>query len=201
MVLTGPLLVTAVAVFAGTTVDDLVILAALFVARRTGDSPSATAIIGGQYAGFGAILALALAAAAGLHFVPDRWIGVLGLVPIGFGVWGLWRLSGTDPESRPPLASTATRIATITFANGADNISVFTPLFRSLHIAGALAVTVLYLALVAGWCAAGALLGGHRAIVTTLGRISHWLVPMVFIAVGVLLIITSGILTTILRTL
>jgi cadmium resistance protein CadD (predicted permease) len=198
---TGPLLVTAVAAFAGTTVDDLVILAALFMARRTAGSPRATAIIAGQYVGFVAILAAALLAATGLSVVPERWVGVLGLVPVGFGMWGLWRLRGAEAESRLPLASTATRIATITFANGADNISVFTPLFRSLHVAASLVAIALFLALVAVCCAIGALLGSHRVVVATLGRISHWLVPVVFIAVGVIILIASGTLTAIRETL
>src|SRR5262245_25999101 len=121
---TGTLLATAVVAFMGTAIDDLVVLAALFMAHRTTGHPRVRAIIGGQYAGFSAILAAALVAAAGLAVVPDRWAGLLGLVPIGFGVWGLWRLRGSDPDSRPPLAATGVRVATITFTNGADNISV-----------------------------------------------------------------------------
>jgi cadmium resistance protein CadD (predicted permease) len=190
-------LATAVVAFAGTTVDDLIILAALFMVRRMAGSPHARVIIAGQYAGSAAILAIALAAAAGLQIVPDRWVGLLGLVPIGFGAWGLWRLRGTDETSRPPLASTVTGIATITFANGADTISVFTPLFRTLHAAGSLLAAALFLALIALWCATGALLGSHRAVVAALGRITHWLVPTVFIAVGLLILITSGTLTAI----
>src|SRR5262249_13083853 len=61
----------------------------------------------------------------------------------------------------------------------------------------ALLSVVLFLTLVGLWCAVGALLGSHRAVVATLGRVSHWLVPVVFIAVGVLILITSGTLTTI----
>jgi cadmium resistance protein CadD (predicted permease) len=194
---TASQLATAVAAFAGTTIDDLVILAVLFMARRTAGSPGARVIIVGQYAGTTAILAIALIAAAGLRIVPERAVGLLGLVPIGFGAWGLWRLRGTDETSRPPLASTVTRIATIIFANGADTISVFTPLFRTLHTVGSLLAAALFLALTALWCAAGALLGSHRAIIARLGRITHWLVPAVFIAVGLLILITSGTLTAI----
>lgn len=192
-------LATAVAAFAGTTVDDLVILAVLFMARRTAGSPGARVIIAGQYAGTAAILAIALIAAAGLRIVPERAVGLLGLVPIGFGAWELWRLRGTDETSRPPLASTVTRIATIIFANGADTISVFTPLFRTLHTVGSLLAAALFLALTALWCAAGALLGSRRAVIATLDRITHWLVPAVFIAVGLLILITSGTLTAINR--
>lgn len=160
-------------------------------------------IIAGQYAGFAAILAIALLAAAGLQIVPNRWVGLLGLVPIGFGLSDLWRQRrfGDTQTLRPRPASTITRIALITFANGADNISVFTPLFRTLHPATSLQATALFLTLIALWCATGRLLGGHRAIVTTLGRISHWLVPTVFITVGLLILITSGTLATIRQTL
>jgi cadmium resistance protein CadD (predicted permease) len=167
------------------------------MARRTAGSPPVRVIIAGQYTGFAAILVIALAAAAGLLIVPDRSVGLLGLVPIGFGACGLWRLRGADDTSRPPLASTVSGIATITFANGADNISVFAPLFRGLHTAGSLLATVLFLALIALWCATGALLGNHRAVVAALGRTTHWLVPTVFIAVGLLNLITSGTLTAI----
>jgi cadmium resistance protein CadD (predicted permease) len=193
----GSLFATAIVVFAGTTVDDLVILVALFVARRRNGRPRARSIILGQYAGFAAILAVALLAAAGLRIVPDRWVGLLGLIPIGFGVWELRRLRSKDTDSPPPLASTAGRIGTITFINGADNISVFAPLFRSVHLMGSLLATGLFLILVGVWCALAALLGSHRGLVAVLGRVSHWLVPVVFIAVGVLILTNSGTLAAI----
>lgn len=190
--MTGPPMVTAVAAFAGTTIDDLVILSALFVARRATGRPRVTAIMGGQYVGFVAILACALLAAAGLAVIPQRWIGLLGLVPVGFGLWSLWRLRGTDGQSGPVLAVTGTRIAALTFANGADNISVFTPLFRTLGWGGSLVAVGEFLVLIAVWCGAGALLGGHAAMVGGLSRVGHWLVPVVFIAVGAVIVTASG---------
>jgi cadmium resistance protein CadD (predicted permease) len=191
VVVTTSLLVTAVVAFLGTTVDDVIVLTALFVAHRASNGPRPWAIVTGQYLGFVVILGVALLAAAGLQIVPDRWVGLLGLIPIGFGLWGLRQVRGSGAE-RPPLATTAGRIAALTFANGADNISVFTPLFRSLHLTGSLLVTGLFLVLVGVWCAAGALLGTHRLVVAALGRISHWLVPLVFIGIGVLILVTSG---------
>ncbi|GAA1943174.1 cadmium resistance transporter [Kitasatospora viridis] len=190
--MTASLLATAVVAFLGTTVDDLIVLAALFLARRTSGSPRAAVIVAGQYAGFAAVLGVALLAATGLRILPDHWVGLLGLVPIGFGVRGLWRLRDSAPGAPPQLATTAPRIAVLVFANGADNISVFTPLFRTLHMTGALLATALFLALIGLWCAAGALLGGHRAVVATLGRVGHWLIPAVFIAVGILILTAGG---------
>ena len=170
----------------------MIVLTALFMARRASGKPRAGTIVAGQYLGFAAIIGVALLAAAGLRIVPDRWVGLLGLVPIGFGVWGLRNLRRGDGDSRPPLASTAFQVAAITFANGADNISVFTPLFRSLHTAGSLLASVLFLVLIGLCCALGALLGTHRAVVATLGRITHWLVPVVFIVVGLMILVMAG---------
>jgi cadmium resistance protein CadD (predicted permease) len=154
-------------------------------------------IIVGQYVGFVIILAVSLAAATGLLIVPDRWVGLLGLVPIGFGVHGLWRLRGTNRTSWPQLGASMLRVAAVTLANGADNISVFTPLFRTAHVAGSLWAAGLFLVLIALLCGMGALLGGHPVVAAKLGRISPWLVPTVFIAVGLFILITSGTLVAI----
>ena len=116
-------------------------------------------------------------------------------------IGGLWAVIATVFVFRDTyqhsVSASVTRIAAITFANGADTISVFTPLFRTLHTAGSLLAAALFLALTALWCAAGALLGSHQAVIAALGRTTHWLVPAVFIAVGLLILITSGTLTTI----
>lgn len=190
--MTGSQLATAAAAFAGTTVDDLILLAVLFMVRRGTGSPGARVIIGGQYAGTVAILVIALATAAGLRSVPDQWVGLIGLVPVGFGAWGLWRLRGNGTQSPSPLASTFTRVAVITFANGADSISVFAPLFRTVGTGGSLLAAALFLALTAVWCAAGAVLGNNLAALTALGRVTQWLVPLVFIAIGVFILVTMG---------
>lgn len=50
-----------------TTIDDVIILIALFMARRTTGQSCAITIVAGQYTGFAAILALSLAAATGLQ--------------------------------------------------------------------------------------------------------------------------------------
>lgn len=185
-------LVMAVVAFAGTAVDDLVVLAALFLTRSISGRPRAWAIVAGQYIGYTAILALALAAASGLRIVPNRWIWLLGLVPIGFGVWSLWQLRGTAETDRKPLACSMSGIAVLAFSNGADNIAIFTPLFRSLRISGSVLTAVLFLALIGLWCGIGAALGANRAAAATAGRVAHWLVPLVFIGIGLLVVIDGG---------
>jgi cadmium resistance protein CadD (predicted permease) len=74
---------------------------------------------------------------------------------------------------------------------------VFTPLFRSLHLTGAVLTAIGFLVLVGVWCALGALVGTRRVVVATLGRISYWLVPIVFIVIGMLILVSTGALTLI----
>ena len=74
--------------FAVTNVDDLVVLAALFVTVGRG-RPSVRQIVIGQYLGIGVLVAISVLVAVGLAGVPERWIGMLGLVPLALGLRGL----------------------------------------------------------------------------------------------------------------
>lgn len=75
--------------FAGTNVDDLVVLTVLFLSARATGRPRPWQIWSGQYAGIAVLVVVSALAALGLAAVPDRWVGLLGLVPIALGVKGL----------------------------------------------------------------------------------------------------------------
>jgi cadmium resistance protein CadD (predicted permease) len=182
------LLVAVFLAFAAAAVDNLIIVTALFTSSRATGRPRPGSIVAGQYIGFAAIVGTSLVAAAGLRAIPDRWVGLVGFIPIAVGVRELWRLRGNDDDSRPPLASTVAAIAMVTFTNGADDIGVYAPLFRSLQVIPGLLVAAEFLLLIGLWCAVGALLGTHRVVVATLGRTSNWLVPLVFISIGIVIL-------------
>ncbi|MEV0722970.1 cadmium resistance transporter [Micromonospora purpureochromogenes] len=183
----------AALVFAATNVDDIVVLTVLFVAARATGRPRPWRIVAGQYLGIGALVATALVVAAGLLVVPDPWTGLLGLLPIGLGIRAL--LARTDDEAPPAVVGGALGVAAVTIANGADNLAVYVPVFRSLEPAAGLVWLVVFAALVALWCAVAALLGGHPRVVRLVGRAGHWLVPAIFVGVGLVILVTSGVLT------
>ena len=189
-------MVVAFVAFAATTIDDLIIVTALFTSSRTTGLPRPISIVVGQYVGFSTVVAFSLIAAMGLHGISDQWVGLLGLIPIAFGVRGLWRLSSsrgrTDEGGRLPLAAGVPGIAAITFANGADTFGVFTPLFRTMHPIATLLTATGFVALAGVWCALGALLGTRRTVIATVGKIDYWLVPLVFITIGVLIMASTG---------
>jgi cadmium resistance transport/sequestration family protein len=190
-------IVTAAGVFAGTNVDDIIVLTVLFLASRTAGEPRRWQIWSGQYAGVAALVAASAAAASGLAVVPDKWVGLLGLVPFGLGVRSLIatirsRNSGTEADTT--VAGTALAVAGVTIANGADNISVYTPLFRTIGPSGSALTIAVFAVLVAVWCLAGSWLASHKAVIAMVERYGHWIVPGVFMVIGAVIVIESGVL-------
>jgi cadmium resistance protein CadD (predicted permease) len=183
----------AVVLFAGTNVDDAVVLTALFLAARAEGRPRPAQI----WAGFAALVAAAGVAALGLTLVPDRWVGLLGLVPLALGVRGLVgavRARGDEEAAPRPVATGTWTVAAVTVANGADNIAIYTPVFRTIGAAAFVVTAVVFAVLVAVWCLAGAWLGSRRRAVAVMERYGHWIVPVVFIAVGAFIVVESGVL-------
>ncbi|MEV6963743.1 cadmium resistance transporter [Hamadaea sp. NPDC051192] len=185
----------AAGTFAGTNVDDLVVLTVLFLSTRAAGRPRPWQIWTGQYLGVGALVAISAVAALGLTVVPDRWIGLAGLVPFAMGVRGLVQAIRGGGEDGPVIAGSLTAIVGVTVANGADNISVYTPLFRTIGLAASLVTVAVFAAGIALWCVAARWLGSHRRIIAVVERWGHWLVPVVFMAIGAVIVIESGLLS------
>lgn len=187
-------ILAAAGMFAATNIDDIVVLTALFLASSKG-KPRPWHIVGGQYAGFITLVGLSLLAALGLSIVPDEWVGLLGFLPLTLGVLGLIRglkEDGDDDENKLTGGLGLIGIAGITIANGADNIAIYTPVFRTMAPSDTAITVVVFLALVALWCALGKIIGTHHRVVETLERVEHWLVPAVFIGLGLTILVGSG---------
>jgi cadmium resistance protein CadD (predicted permease) len=184
-------ILTAAAVFAGTNVDDLVVLTLLLIAARAGTGPRRRAVWLGQYLGIGALVAVSAAAAAGLTVIPDAWIRFLGLVPLSLGVLAAlrnWRNRGGDEEPAP-VAGGVLSVAGVTIANGGDNIAVYTPLLRTASLADAAVMVAVFAVLVAVWCAVAGWLGAHRRVVSAVSAAGPWLTPVVFVTLGVFILL------------
>ena len=183
---------TAAVVFALTDVDDLVLLIAFFADPRL----RAGAIVGGQYLGIAALTAVSALAAWAAIAIPPGWTALLGAIPLLLGLWQLWNLRRNldDDESDESLEaerkvegrlhSQLLGVAAVTIANGADNLSVYIPLFAAdvswlpLYVATFAVMTAL-------WCALAHRLVRNRALGALLQRWGHVLLPIVLIALGV----------------
>lgn len=100
-----PLLLKAVAMFAVTNVDDLLVLA-VFFGRTAGSRSAALRVVLGQYLGFAAILAVSILGALGAGLLSESVIRYLGLLPLLLGLvaaWKTWRERGSEgPDDETP---------------------------------------------------------------------------------------------------
>ena len=185
---------TAAGLFAGTNIDDLVVLAVLNASSRAAGRPAAWQIWAGQYAGVAALVAISLLAAFGLQLVPESWLWTLGLIPLALGLRKLLIAIRAHRAGQRASPAVATGVIGITIANGGDNIAAYTPAFRTMSgtgIAVALAVFVIGVAL---WCLAGFWLVSHHKITQVVERWGQWIVPAVYILIGLYIFQKGGIL-------
>jgi cadmium resistance transport/sequestration family protein len=178
----------AAGTFAGTDIDDLVILTVLFLAARAGGRPRPWQIWVGQYAGIALLVGVSWLAALGLSVVPDRWVGLLGLLPLALGVRGFVLAARTDGEEQTPVAGSWPAVAGITIANGADNLSVYTPILRTLSPGAAVTTVAVFAVLVAVWLLLAAWIGSHRRVIELVERYGRWIVPAVFVVIGLVIL-------------
>jgi cadmium resistance protein CadD (predicted permease) len=182
----------AVVLFAITNIDDLVLLALHFGTAR-GDRAHRRIVIG-QYLGFGAILAVSVLAAYGLRLLPDNAVAYLGLIPIALGVRAAfiaWRHRGASNRERRPVAvqASSSEVAGVTFANGADNLSIYIPVFAASETSAIVAYAIVFLLMVGVWCAAGHYFATRQVVTRALARWGHILQPIVLITIGALILI------------
>jgi cadmium resistance protein CadD (predicted permease) len=138
-----------------------------------------------------------IVAALGLTLIPDEWVGLVGLVPFALGVRGLVQAVHHRHDEEPPAPAVATgldSVAGVTMANGADNISIYTPMFRAIGVAASVITVAVFMVGVAVWCLAGSYMGSYQRVVDLVRRFGHWAVPGVFIVIGSAIVLESGVL-------
>ncbi|MGW3468981.1 cadmium resistance transporter [Saccharopolyspora sp. NPDC000995] len=193
MVLWAAVLV-AVVMWTATNIDGLVVLAALFLRAAQVSSPRPWQIAAGQYLGSACLIALSLLAAAGLMVVPESWIGLLGLLPLALGIYGLVLAVRAGEEERDPPTIGVLSVVSIVVANGADNLSVYSAAFRVFPTAQTALTIVIFLTLIGVWCLVARFAATRKRVLSGLDRVRRWLVPVVYIVIGAVILIRSGVL-------
>jgi len=191
------LLGRAAAVFAVTNIDDMVVLA-VFFGRANRNLSATIRVVGGQYLGFLAILAVSVVGALGATLMPATAIPYLGVLPLMLGIraaWGAWRSrADTDrgDEATNAGGTGAMEVAAVTFANGGDNIGVYVPVFAVAGIRDMIGYAVVFLVGVAIWCAAAWYVATRPAVTKLLSRWGHILLPVVLIGIGLVILVEGG---------
>lgn len=191
--------------FATTNIDDIFILLVLFsqvrteVLRKEDRAVREKAmrkklyIAIGQYVGFSMIIFLSIVGSLSSFFIPVSWIGVLGFVPIYMGVKGLFSLrSNKNNEVIDNTSGSLFKVAAITLANGADNISIYIPMFTSQSLEANFVTLIIFFCMIAIWCLIGYTLLRAPIFAKVLERNCHIIVPIVLIGLGMFILFRSN---------
>ena len=185
----------AAVLFAGTSVDDLLILAVLSASSRATGRPRRWEIWAGQYAGIGVLAAVSLAAARGLELIPQGWLWLLGLLPLGLGASKLAAALRARRRGEPaPVAAPGglAGVVGLTISNGGDNIAAWAPFFAAGGTGGVTVTIAVFAIGVAVWCLAGWWLVSHHRVAETLRDRGQWIVPAVYLLVAVYIFWKTG---------
>jgi cadmium resistance protein CadD (predicted permease) len=218
-------IITSIAAFLATNIDDILILMLFFA--QTNAKFRVRQIVAGQYLGFTALVVASLPGFFGGLLVRRPWIGLLGLVPIAIGIKFL--MHGEDlvsevqivrdlppPKTDQPAPSRSPKIsmysaltgllspqiysvAAVTFANGGDNIGVYVPLFAGSDLGRLGIILSIFFFLVGIWCFVGYQLTRYPAIVQILTRHSSTLAPLILIGLGIFILLENGTLALLLK--
>jgi len=170
-------LLTGIIAFAATNIDDIVILTLFF-----SQGQRRRMIVLGQYLGFTALILISLAGFFGGRVLPHEWIRFLGMIPIAIG---LKKLLAKNEHNSTRRGRGLWNIAVVTFANGGDNIGVYTPLFAVSDTRQLVELLAVFYVLISVWCFVGALIPRHPLIARGLKRGTHWIAPLVLIGLGI----------------
>lgn len=181
--------------FVTTNLDDICLLVLFF--SRIGNRSQKKYLILGEYLGIAALVVVSLFSAYGFAALLGRWLWLVGLLPIAFGIKAAIDLvkQGISPDSEiGMLAGTWSLVFkewAVTVANGADNISVYipllageTPAFQLSFFAVMMVMTTFW------WLAAGAVVKLPK-VGDAIGRVSRYILPVVFILVGAVTVIAG----------
>lgn len=176
----------AIAAYASTNVDNLVLLGAL----AAGTDRQRVVI-----AGFGVasvlILCVAMSFSLLSHLIAPRMLGWLGVLPIALGLRQLFfRGGGGDRVGMSQVSAQA--VALLMLANSADTLAVFGSLFAESETLVVIVLALSFAVIAAVWAALVKMIsGGSRRLSSITAAVSK-AVPFIMIAIGTYVLLDTG---------
>ena len=189
---------TAVVLFAGTNTDDMMVLAVLSASWQATGRPRRWEIWTGQYIGIAILVGVSLAASRGLDRIPQGWLWLLGFIPLSLGIYKLAAAIHAHRRGERPPAPAPGGLPGVTgliVANGGDNVAAYAPVFATMGAAAATVTIAVFAVGVAIWCLAGSWLVSHHRVTQTLERWGHWIIPVIYILIGLYIFQKEGALS------
>jgi cadmium resistance protein CadD (predicted permease) len=178
-----------IATFLSTNIDDFVVL--LFLLAHHRGRRAIRKVFWGQFAGFACVLIVSWFAALGVLSVSRRWVGFLGLAPLGLGIFLLYRQrarrneeSSSPDERQRKHGITVKSALALTLSVSTENLIVYTAYFASVGATAAIGVCAAYLAMLAALFWVALRVSRSSGFRRTLSRYAPPLTPLLYIVIG-----------------
>lgn len=183
----------SVIAYIGTNLDDIFVVMILLAQAARGVRGK---LIAGHFLGVGTVTAISMLCAFGLQSLPLKYIGLLGLVPIWLGIraWLDHKRGNDGDDDADTQAVGLLGMAMITLGNGADNVGVYIPLFTGFSGGERIAAVIVFAGMTALWVFLANTLAEFPRVRTAVARYKHIVIPAVFLALGIYIILDSGLL-------
>ena len=179
-------ILTSMVAYISTNIDDIFVLMILLAQARKKHS-----LITGHFLGVSLITLISMLGAFGLQNLPLKYVGILGLVPIGLGIKAWFQ---RDDEELEAKAVGLLSMAMITLGNGADNVGVYIPLFTGFSSAERAIAVLIFTVMTGLWVFLANSLAEFPKIKGIIERYKAIAIPLVFLALGIFIILDSGLL-------
>ena len=181
-----PSIFTSIMAYISTNIDDIFVIMILLAQARNKRS-----LIAGHFLGVGLLTAISMLGALGLQNLPLKYVGILGLVPIGLGIKAWF---DRDKEEMEAKGTGVLSMAMITLGNGADNVGVYIPLFTGFSGLERIVAVIVFAVMTALWVWLANSLAEYPKVKAIIEKYKSIAIPVVFIALGVFIILDSGLL-------
>ncbi len=181
--------------FISTNIENVVILVSVFCANPA----HARAVRLGFGIGSLVLLLASLLVLIVSGWIPIRFLGLLGLVPIAFGVYGIVQSCKKDDRSDAVAREVPQEHIKVVFsasalmiANGGDTIAVFAPLFAETEPSGIPVLILGYLVTAISL----SFLSGHVCVFPVLSKplkkYGARVAPYIMIGIGIYILLNTG---------
>ena len=180
--------------FLGTNIDDMIINTVFFSSAK--NKKEIRSIILGKYIGISLLVLVSVLVSLGLGFLPMKYIGYLGLIPIALGIKEIISNYKKDDDEDSKTenikgGNLILNVALITIANGADNIGIYIPLFAGFSLIEYAIFCGVFLLLIALWCVLGHQIAKLPLLKNMIDRYKKVIVPAIYILLGVYILLKS----------
>ena len=184
---------TSVVAYISTNIDDIFVIMILLAQAAKGAKGQ---LVAGHFLGVSILTIISMLGAFGLQSLPLKYVGILGLVPIGLGMKAWIDLKkDADDDAAPETQSVSLlSMAMITVGNGADNVGVYIPLFTGFSGAERIGAVIVFVVMTALWVFLANALAEFPGVKSAVGKYKSIIIPAVFILLGVYIIMDSGLL-------